>query len=46
MTTLLLCPELFARESGIQRILRLYLKALCDTAQAKDEVRLVVLNDD
>ena len=45
MKTLLLCPELFARESGIQRILRLYLKALCETADAGDEVRLVVLND-
>jgi glycosyltransferase involved in cell wall biosynthesis len=45
MKTLLLCPELFARESGIQRILRLYLKALCDMADTGDEVRLVVLND-
>jgi glycosyltransferase involved in cell wall biosynthesis len=36
---------LFARESGIQRILRLYLKALCDLAAPGDEVRLVVLND-
>jgi glycosyltransferase involved in cell wall biosynthesis len=45
MNTLLLCPELFARESGIQRILRLYLKALCDAAGRDDEVRLVVLND-
>ena len=45
MKTLLLCPELFARESGIQRILRLYLKALCEAAGAGDEVRLVVLND-
>ncbi len=45
MKTLLLCPELFARESGIQRIMRLYLKALCDMADAGDEVRLVVLND-
>ena len=45
MKTLLLCPELFARESGIQRIMRLYLKALCDTAGSSDEVRLVVLND-
>ena len=45
MKSLLLCPELFARESGIQRILRLYLKALCETAGEGDEVRLVVLND-
>ena len=34
MKTLLLCPELFARESGIQRIMRLYLKALCEAAGA------------
>ena len=45
MKTLLLCPELFARESGIQRIMRLYLKALCAAAGTGDEVRLVVLND-
>ena len=45
MKTLLLCPELFAHESGIQRIMRLYLKALCEAAGAGDEVRLVVLND-
>jgi len=45
MKTLLLCPELFARESGIQRIMRLYLKALCETAGSGDEVRLVALND-
>jgi glycosyltransferase involved in cell wall biosynthesis len=45
MNTVLLCPELFAREGGIQRMLRLYLKALGETAGAGDEVRLVVLND-
>jgi glycosyltransferase involved in cell wall biosynthesis len=42
---MLLCPELFARESGVQRILRLYLKALCDMAGDADRVDLVVLND-
>jgi glycosyltransferase involved in cell wall biosynthesis len=45
MNTVLICPELFAREGGIQRMLRLYLKALGETAGAGDEVRLVVLND-
>lgn len=45
MKTVLLCPELFAREGGIQRILRLYLKALCELAVDADDVRLVVLND-
>ncbi len=45
MRTLLLCPELFARESGIQRILRLYLRALCELADDGDRVDLIVLND-
>ena len=45
MRTLLLCPELFAHESGIQRIMRLYLKALCESAGNGDRVDLVVLND-
>ncbi len=45
MKTVLLCPELFGREGGIQRILRLYLKAIAEFASAADEVRLVVLND-
>ena len=41
---LLLCPELFAHDGGIQRILRLYLRALATSPQ-HEEVRLVVLND-
>lgn len=45
MRTLLLCPELFARESGIQRMMRLYLKGLCELAGAGDSVDLIVLND-
>ena len=45
MKTMLLCPELLARESGIQRMLRLYLKALCEIAGPDDRVDLVVLND-
>lgn len=46
MKTLLLCPEIFASESGIQRVMRLYLKALADAARApEDAVRLVALND-
>jgi glycosyltransferase involved in cell wall biosynthesis len=36
---------LFAHESGIQRIMRLYLKALCESAGTGDKVDLVVLND-
>jgi glycosyltransferase involved in cell wall biosynthesis len=36
---------MFARESGIQRMMRLYLKALCELAGDEDRVDLVVLND-
>lgn len=36
---------MFARESGIQRMMRLYLKALCESAGDEDRVDLVVLND-
>ena len=45
MNTLLLAPELFTTDSGIPRILRLYLKALCELAGEKDRVRFVTLND-
>jgi glycosyltransferase involved in cell wall biosynthesis len=45
MNTLLLAPELFTTDSGISRILRLYLKALCDLAEKDDCVRFVTLND-
>jgi phosphatidylinositol alpha-1,6-mannosyltransferase len=42
---LLLAPELFASEGGIPRILRLYLKALCELAHPSGHVDLLVLND-
>jgi glycosyltransferase involved in cell wall biosynthesis len=42
---LLLAPELFKGEGGIARILRLYLKALCDLAAEGDAVRFASLND-
>ncbi len=42
---MLLAPELFHAEGGIARILRLYLKALCDSAQPGDSVVSVALND-
>ena len=45
MNTLLLAPELFTTDSGIPRILRLYLKALCDLSDGKSRVRFVSLND-
>ena len=45
MKTLLLAPELFTTDSGIPRILRLYLKALCELADGSDSVRFVALND-
>jgi glycosyltransferase involved in cell wall biosynthesis len=45
MNTLLLCPALFASHGGIERILRLYLKALCELAPPGDRIALAVLND-
>jgi phosphatidylinositol alpha-1,6-mannosyltransferase len=45
MKTTLFAPELFTGGGGIPRILRLYLKALCDSAGTVDRVRLVSLND-
>ena len=45
MNSLLLAPELFTTDSGIPRILRLYLKALCDLSDKGDRVRFVTLND-
>ncbi len=45
MNSLLLAPELFTTDSGIPRILRLYLKALCNLAETKGRVRFVALND-
>jgi phosphatidyl-myo-inositol dimannoside synthase len=43
--SLLLAPELFTGEGGITRILRLYLKALCELSGKGDRVRFVSLND-
>ena len=43
--TLLIAPEIFASEGGIARILRAYLKALCDLAPPGGAVRLLALND-
>ncbi len=45
MKTVLMVPDIFAGEGGIARIMRLYLKALCDLAEADDEVGYVSLND-
>lgn len=45
MKTLLLAPELFTADGGIPRILRLYLKALCDLAGETDSVSFLALND-
>jgi len=42
---LLLSPELFLHEGGIARIMRLYLKALCEIAEPAGRVDAVVLND-
>jgi glycosyltransferase involved in cell wall biosynthesis len=45
MRTLLFTPELFLAEGGIARIMRLYLKALCELAEPGDTVDCLVLND-
>ncbi|AOS45755.1 GDP-mannose-dependent alpha-(1-6)-phosphatidylinositol monomannoside mannosyltransferase [Lacunisphaera limnophila] len=45
MNTLLLSPELFLHEGGIARIMRLYLKALCEIAGPAGRVDSLVLND-
>ncbi len=45
MKAVLLSPELFLHEGGIARIMRLYLKALCDLAGPADRVDSLVLND-
>ena len=45
MRYVLLSPELFLAEGGIARIMRSYLKALCDLSGPGDEVRSIVLND-
>jgi glycosyltransferase involved in cell wall biosynthesis len=45
MNALLLSPELFRHEGGIARIMRLYLKALCEIAGPNGRIDSVVLND-
>ena len=45
MKALLLSPELFLAEGGIARIMRLYLKALCELAGPAGRVDSLVLND-
>ena len=45
MNYLLLSPELFLAEGGIARIMRLYLKALCEIAGPGGRVDSLVLND-
>jgi len=45
MNILLLSPELFLAEGGIARIMRLYLKALCEIAGPAGRVDSIVLND-
>lgn len=46
MKTLLICPDLFNAEGGIARIMRLYLRALCEQAAPGDEVGCVTQLDD
>lgn len=45
MNVLLLSPELFLHEGGIARIMRLYLKALCELVGPSGRVDSLVLND-
>ena len=45
MKTVLLSPEVFHADGGIARIMRLYLKALCETSNADDVIVSVALND-
>lgn len=45
MKSLLLAPELFASEGGITRMLRLYLKALCELPGEGQCVKFITLND-
>ena len=45
MKALLLSPELFRANGGIARIMRLYLKALCEIAGPDGRVDSIVLND-
>jgi glycosyltransferase involved in cell wall biosynthesis len=45
MNILLLAPELFTGGGGIPRILRLYLKAVCERSGGADNVRFISLND-
>lgn len=45
MKAVLLSPELFLHEGGIARIMRLYLKALCEIAGPGGRVDSLVLND-
>lgn len=45
MKIVLLTPELFRAEGGIARIMRLYLKALCEICGTDGQVRSLALND-
>jgi glycosyltransferase involved in cell wall biosynthesis len=45
VNSLLLAPELFQGDGGIARILRLYLKGLCEISGEGDRVKFLALND-
>ena len=45
MRTLFIAPALFSSEGGIERMMRLYIKALCESGRKNDEVMLASLND-
>jgi glycosyltransferase involved in cell wall biosynthesis len=45
VNSLLVAPEIFSSEGGIPRILRTYLRALCDLSGPTGSVHLLALND-
>jgi phosphatidylinositol alpha-1,6-mannosyltransferase len=45
MKTLLIAPTLFASEGGIERLMRVVLKGLCEITEPSDTVQLFALND-
>lgn len=46
MRTLLLAPALFSSEGGIERMMRVYAKALSELSQSEDQLDLAALNDE
>ncbi|WP_082780860.1 glycosyltransferase family 4 protein [Cephaloticoccus primus] len=45
MNIVLLAPAIFAQEGGIERLMRLYLKSLCESCRDNEHVYSLALND-